>query len=900
VEKEAPLIFVSYAHADDGLRLQFETALSSLTRQGLALAWTDPQITAGAEWRDALFSALERANVIVLLISPAFLRSDFCYLREMPKALERHERGECVVIPVLIRPTPKWETLPFATLQVLPTRGLPVTNWADQDDAWSDVVQGIADAVRLPEQWPRTAKRGCGKCGIFQAPDPDAIFVGRTDDVEAIERMLLSDKQTVVIRGGLGGLGKTSLAQQTAHQMRQHFTGGVLWGRLPADDANSLLRSMLAGAGLLESGDGSLPSTYEAAKRRLDKFCSAEPVLIVLDNADTADDVAPFIPTRGPARVLVTTRHGITPSLPNAAEWQIEPLGDKAGQELIAKLTDQHTPGDPDAARLVSAMGGLPLAIRIAAGIMREFGWSVRDYLQQFEQTPSLDWLETGDSKEIRRSFAISYDRLADANSRRLFRAIGAFQEAAVRRHLLPAASGLSKPEVELALLALSRRGLCRIAERDVVTLHPLMSRYANELLRKAQESESVHFRIGAAYREDLTLWDPKSARHKGHGAGVDTDAVPGLAAARHFEEAGSLDEAQDCLEAVADVLMRRGNEITLLRRLESLRARAPLKPWLEVYWADLEIDSRWSRDRVGESRDSKDSAVLYAEARQSLETLSMHADRKVASAALICLALIELRANREPAAAELLNRSLHLKEGMEPPDRRGIAYILNEIGRVGTHTGISSSEALELHRRALQIQREIGDEQGIAYTLRRIGSIELRHLNDATGALSTLEAAEQLAAALSFKLVLVTILIEKAEALRRLEYYARAEENLLRADRLARESDNPFTEAQVQRRLASLYERVELYGKGLDCLERSIALYELVDPAEARKHLPAKERVQKIIRRLEEDARVTEVRIQDLRHGGRGPQLRVEARKLRGLEEKLNRIPGRVRLGKK
>ena len=62
MEKEAPLIFVSYAHADDGLRLQFETALSSLTRQGLALAWTDPQITACISDDNALTALNKQIN----------------------------------------------------------------------------------------------------------------------------------------------------------------------------------------------------------------------------------------------------------------------------------------------------------------------------------------------------------------------------------------------------------------------------------------------------------------------------------------------------------------------------------------------------------------------------------------------------------------------------------------------------------------------------------------------------------------------------------------------------------------------------------------------------------------------------------------------------------------------
>src|SRR5271169_1473430 len=114
------------------------------------------------------------------------------------------------------------------------------------------------------------------------------------------------------------------------------------------------------------------------------------------------------------------------------------------------------------------------------------------------------------------------------------------------------------------------------------------MSRYAYELLGNARESELVHSGIARAHREAVTLWDRRAAGYSGHGKGVDADAIHGLSAARHFKQAGSFAEAQDCLEAVADVLTRRGNEVALLRMLESLRANVPLKPWLEIYWADL------------------------------------------------------------------------------------------------------------------------------------------------------------------------------------------------------------------------------------------------------------------------------------------------------------------------
>ena len=62
---------------------------------------------------------MEDAQIILLLISPSFLASDYCYDIETKRALDGHDKGEAKVIPVLLRPV-DWEGAPFARLQGLP------------------------------------------------------------------------------------------------------------------------------------------------------------------------------------------------------------------------------------------------------------------------------------------------------------------------------------------------------------------------------------------------------------------------------------------------------------------------------------------------------------------------------------------------------------------------------------------------------------------------------------------------------------------------------------------------------------------------------------------------------------------------------------------------------------
>jgi hypothetical protein len=146
-QTQAPLsLFYSYAHEDESLREQMEKHLRLLRRQGLISEWHDRQIVAGTQWARQIDSHLETASVILLLISSDFLASDYCYDLEKQRALERNSRGEARVIPIILRPC-EWRNAPFATLQVLPRDGLPVTEWDNIDSAFLNIARGIRRAL---------------------------------------------------------------------------------------------------------------------------------------------------------------------------------------------------------------------------------------------------------------------------------------------------------------------------------------------------------------------------------------------------------------------------------------------------------------------------------------------------------------------------------------------------------------------------------------------------------------------------------------------------------------------------------------------------------------------------------------------------------------------------------
>lgn len=113
--------------------------------------WHDRRITAGDAWAGEIDDNLERADIILLLVSADFIASDCCYDKEMTLALQRHEQGAARVIPIIIRAS-TWHSAPFGRLQPLPTDGRAVATWGPdkyaRDTAWKNVADGIEKVLR--------------------------------------------------------------------------------------------------------------------------------------------------------------------------------------------------------------------------------------------------------------------------------------------------------------------------------------------------------------------------------------------------------------------------------------------------------------------------------------------------------------------------------------------------------------------------------------------------------------------------------------------------------------------------------------------------------------------------------------------------------------------------------
>ena len=139
-------VFYSYSHKDESLRQKLETHLSLLQRKGLIKPWTDRRITAGSEWSNQIDDHVRSADIILLLISPDFLASNYCFDIEMKIALERHEKKEAVVVPIILRPVDS-HTSPFGKLQCVPRDGKPVTKFTNRDEAFAAIARELRALV---------------------------------------------------------------------------------------------------------------------------------------------------------------------------------------------------------------------------------------------------------------------------------------------------------------------------------------------------------------------------------------------------------------------------------------------------------------------------------------------------------------------------------------------------------------------------------------------------------------------------------------------------------------------------------------------------------------------------------------------------------------------------------
>jgi hypothetical protein len=132
--------FISYSHKDEDLRSQFVNHLSALKH--LITVWDDRQIPIGVKWDEEIKKKLDISDIVIFLISSDFLASTYINKVEIERTMERHNRGEIYLIPVLLRPC-LFEPCILGSFQAVPRDARFITTYTPMDLGFLGVIKEI-------------------------------------------------------------------------------------------------------------------------------------------------------------------------------------------------------------------------------------------------------------------------------------------------------------------------------------------------------------------------------------------------------------------------------------------------------------------------------------------------------------------------------------------------------------------------------------------------------------------------------------------------------------------------------------------------------------------------------------------------------------------------------------
>lgn len=653
--------------------------------------------------------------------------------------------------------------------------------------------------------------------------DRDPVhFTGRDAELSALLQTIESDLTegftSICVVDGMPGVGKTTFCLHAAHLLRKRLAGPAIQLNVRGHDPHQ--RPMEPGEALISLLG--LIGTPTAQLQRLDsleaclslwrRHTAQQPMLLLLDDVQSAEQVVPLLPVARGSVVLITSRSRL-PELREAHASSLDVMPPADSGALFARLVGAERVDEPQRLREITGLcGDLPLAVVVAAGHLRSRpAWRVVDLARRLEYARTKHDEHDQLARPVRTTFGFSYQELDDTQ-RTLFRRLGLHPGSRVGLHVAAALGGISAAEADRTLDVLVSHNLLEEPARHRYRMHDLLRDYAVQRVflddEPAVRAESRHRMLvyyAAAADRAADILQP-------HGRGLTSRRYDGPelsdGSVTDFPHIATVADAQawfeeEYLNLVAVTLH------ALDRRSYGFAARLPraMAQYLdrEGRWKDaIDVHETALRawyalgDTAGQAgalidlaaahwgAHNLDSAQVCAET--ALEIYRERDDEAGQADAHLQLGRIHWRARRPVPADRHLRDCVRLRERLR--DRRGLAVATYHLGIVTLEFGVPDDSLTPFHT-ALQVARESGDPVSERNCLNNLG-----------------EAYQRMA--------------RYPEALR--QYEAALE--------LTRQIGSPHDLAVIAHNLGALHNRTANHEAALESFRRALETFRQVDDA--------------------------------------------------------------------
>ncbi|MDT0395120.1 MULTISPECIES: BTAD domain-containing putative transcriptional regulator [Streptomyces] len=561
-----------------------------------------------------------------------------------------------------------------------------------------------------------------------QLPPDLPTFAGRHTELDRTGALLPQDgspPSTVVVSaiGGMGGIGKSTLAVHWAHCVAGRFPGGQLYINLRGFDPtgsavtpDDAVRTFLDALGVPPMR---IPAGRDAQVALYRSLLAGRKVLILLDNARDAEQVRPLLPGSPGCLVIVTSRNRLTGLVASegAHLLTLDQLPPAEAYDLLAlRLGADRLAAEPEAAdEIIARCGRLPLALAIvAAHAYAHPAFPLRAIADEVSESHgSLDAFTGGDdiTTDVRAVFSWSY-RALTAPAARLFRLLGVHAGPDISVPAAGALAGLPPREARGLLAELTRAHLLTEHYPGRFTLHDLLRVYAAERVRAEETREERELALRRLLSWYLHTADAAYAHITPNRRRVPLEPRPEECRPLRFT---THEQALDWCETERSNLVaavheaERAGQTGIAWRLPAVLwgffyLRSHVLDWLDTSRTGLAA-ARAAGSREGEARALSDTAAALR------------------------------NAGRTDEAIAHLHKALELRQ--ELGDREGRSSVISNLGDAYLHAG-RLDKAVEYTRRGLAVDRLTGDVWGEGIALSNLGDAYQRmgRYDDALGCL--------------------------------------------------------------------------------------------------------------------------------------------------------------------